>query len=137
MEEKIPVRWQIGFRQARGSSYFSNAATKAKKMGAVLINGKNVVSRGYNMFTKTHPEYQDIDEDGTDFLRSSHAELMALVRRKHHDVNNLTMYVWRSLDDGTPANSRPCKICMKLLKEFGVKRVRFINEEGRFVEEKL
>jgi deoxycytidylate deaminase len=137
MEENIPERWKIGFRQARGSSYLSNARMTSKRMGAVLVNGKNVVSRGYNMFTKSHPEFQDIDEEGEDFLRNSHAELMALVRRKHHDVNNLTMYVWRSLDDGTPANSRPCRICMKLIKEFGVKRVRFIDDSGNFVEEKL
>ena len=133
----MPERWALGFRQARTSSNSSNARMVSKRMGAVLINGKNVVSKGYNTFSKTHPEYQDIDEEGEDFLRNIHGELMALVRRKHHDINNLTMYVYRELDDGTPSFSRPCHICMKLIKEFGVKRVRFIDEIGNFVEEKL
>lgn len=129
--------WSTGFKSAKEATELSNAGVKSRKMGAALSAGGRIVSIGYNTFGKSHPEFTDIDCDGNDFLRNSHAELMALVRRKHHGAKNLVMYIYRELDDGTPANSRPCKFCMKLIKEFGVKKIRYVNDKGDYIEERL
>jgi hypothetical protein len=133
----MKTSWETGFRAAKDSAKLSNGRVTAKKTGSALMSGNKVVSIGYNIFGKTHPSYQDIDEDGEDFLRNSHAELMCLVRRRHHDSRNLTIYIWRELDNGLPANSRPCKFCRKLIKEYGVRKIRFIDEGGQFVEERI
>jgi deoxycytidylate deaminase len=130
--------WEYGFKIARRASLMAIAPRKNYQMGSALINGKNVVSTGYNIYGKTHPEYTDKEDDTLlDFCRNIHAEMMALAKRRHHSVNNLTMYTYRELADGTPAESTPCLICRKVMKQFGVKRIRYIDQEGSFMEEKL
>ena len=129
--------WSTGFKAARDASKNSNAHMISKRMGAALLNGRCVLSTGYNIFKKSHPEYRDIDDEGEDFCRNSHAELMALVRRKHHNVNNLTMYVYRELENGNPGCSKPCRFCMKLIRDFGVRKIRYYSEKGEYIEERL
>lgn len=129
--------WVRGFEYAKKASLKSNSKVTSKKLGAALMSGNKLLSVGYNIFGKSHPIYQDTDEEGNDFLRNTHAELMCLTQRKHYEDRNLTLYVYRESDSGHYACSRPCRICMKLLESHSIKRVRFINELGNFEENKI
>lgn len=133
----LPKSWRQGFEVARATSFLSNAPTESKKMGAALFASSTLLSVGYNIYDKTHPLYTDRNENGEEFCRNTHAELMAITKRKHLNNNGLIMYVYREIQSGVPAHSRPCKICMKILQEFGVKKIRYISKNGIFVEEKI
>lgn len=50
-----------------------------------------------------------------------HAEALALSRVAN--PRGATIYVGRILSDGTPALSKPCSACEKLIKSLGVKKV--------------
>lgn len=133
----IPKSWNRGFEVAKAASLLSNSPTVSKKMGAALFNRNNLISIGYNIYDKTHPLYVGRDKQGIDFCYNTHAELMAITRRRHYNNGSLILYVYRETQNGELACSRPCKICSKVIKEFGVKRVRFIDEQGQFIEEKI
>lgn len=129
--------WISGFDVARATSLLSNAPTEAKRMGAALYSGSTLLSVGYNVYDKTHPRYVDIDDVGEEFCRNTHAELMALTRRKHRADKRLILYIYRETKDGNPAHSKPCSVCMKIIKEYGVKRIRYVGKNGEFLEKKI
>lgn len=130
-------RWDRGFEVARAASNHSSAPYRRTKMGAALFCGPNLLSVGFNVYTKSHPVVK-MHKGDKPFLHNIHAEQLALIKRKHYDHNgNLTMYVWRETQDGKPGMSKPCDMCEHLLREAGISKVRYINEDGSWEELKL
>lgn len=135
-EANLSSSWYTGFNLARNAIYHTtNNEENNFNVGAALFSGNRPISIGYNIYEKTHPEYIDIDETGKEFCRNTHAELMALTRRKHRDNNNLILYVYRETKGEEIATSEPCSFCKKIIKEFNVKKVRFIKDQ-KFIEVK-
>ena len=136
-QSQIPTSWESGFNLAKNAILHNENNEKNNfNVGAALFSGNKAISIGYNIYQKSHPLYVDTEDNGEEFCKSTHAELMALARRKHYDNRNLILYVYRETKAGVPATSEPCSICKKIIKEFNVKKVRYINKEGMFVEEK-
>lgn len=100
------------------------------KVGAALFAKSTLLSIGFNTYDVTHPDSYRNHE----FHRNIHAEHRAIIKRRHYENGNLIMYVWRERADGSPGNCRPCHTCQTLLRDAGVKRVRFINSAGKFEE---
>lgn len=132
---QIPKSWQKGFDAAKAASLHSNSIQKSKQIGAALYSGNRLLSIGYNLFFKTHPQYK-IKKKGETVHKNTHAEWMALLKRQYYEDTNLILYVYRESAKGNPACSRPCEVCESMLQLAGVSRVRFIDEEGNFKEEK-
>jgi deoxycytidylate deaminase len=85
--------------------------------GAVIVRNKDIVSVGINRL-------MGFDQTLTRFglVYSLHSEMDAI--RKEHDIpNNSTMYVARS----KYRSSKPCEICMRVIKKTNIKRVVFSN----------
>jgi deoxycytidylate deaminase len=121
--------WKRGFDAAKAASEYSDGIRTGRKMGAALFSGAKLISIGFNLYNKTHPE--------SGHLKKVHAEQSALLKRRHYDnSNNLTMYVWRSTSLG-PSCSKPCPMCESLMSLAGVGRVRYIDQNGNFKEMKL
>lgn len=105
-------------------------------MGAALFSGSRLVSLGFNVYYKSHPDHLIHGLDKRHY-ENIHAEQSALIKRKHYEDNNLIMYVWRESSNGDPAISKPCPMCVSLMKHGGVRRVRYIEEDGSWAEMKL
>lgn len=88
------------------------------KIGCVICSPKPI-SVGFNK-TKTHPRYANPDRS---IRRALHAEVSAVISAGKESIQGGTAYIYRELQDGTPATARPCKHCMGILREFGVTKI--------------
>lgn len=123
-----------GMEVALAAASLSNAPRTALRMGAALYSGPRLLSIGANTYGKTHPDSANTRE----FCRNTHAEMGALLKRKHYDGDSrLTLYVARQKANGHLACSEPCENCKRLAKIAGVKRVCFLDEQGKVKETKL
>lgn len=100
-------------------------------MGKFLIKATitdksgNVLSTANNSYSKTHPLQarfaRDVGKPDSIFL---HAEIAALIRLnnscKPHKIT-----VERYHKNGSPANARPCRICEKAIKHYGIKYIEY------------
>lgn len=98
------------------SKKFSVTAIIYDKRGRVL-------SVGSNSYIKTHPmQAEHARRAGEPEKIYLHAEIHAITRcvdlKKAH-----RLVVFRYLEDGSPADARPCKICRSAIKETGIKIV--------------
>ena len=123
-------RWARGFNIAKAASKHSNGKTTSHKMGAAMFSGNILISIGFNKWGMTHPKSREFSRENP-HDKNIHAELAAVLKRQHYDNNNqLTVYVHRENIDGTPVCSKPCENCAFLMKEAGVRRVRYYDVEG-------
>lgn len=124
------MNWTRGFSAARAASLNSVAPRHARRVGAALFSGSVILSIGHNTYSHGHPKALK--------LGNIHAEHRALLRRQHYDPRgNLVLYVYRETADGRQANSRPCDNCLELMKEAGVRIVRFIDIHRKPCELKI
>lgn len=115
----------------------------AQHLGAVVVEGKTIISTGFNT-QKTNPTqhrynfYRNFNHPEKS-IPKCHAEVSALnhlIGKKDIDWNNVSIYVYREWKDGSPACSRPCVACSKLIKDLGIKNIYFIDEEGNYCKER-
>lgn len=84
---------------------------------AIVLDKKNrIVSEAANSYTKTSPKMAyAANKVGLPEKICLHSEALALFRDKNR--LGVKLIVVRVLADGTPANSKPCKVCEFLIKE--------------------
>lgn len=91
-----------------------NSYCERRKVGALLIKDKMIISDGYN---GTPSGFENVCEDEFDKTKSYvlHAEANAItkVARSHNSSDGATLYVTAS----------PCIECAKLIIQAGIKRV--------------
>lgn len=144
MFENLPKSWKRGFEAAAAASEYSNGNHPGERMGAALYSGSVQVSLGFNIYNKTHPVSQHLSKNvskiGQKYNGSIHAEMSALIKRRHYNDSNQIIYVYRHKNINGKiclANSMPCKICQDYLKLARVKIARYINDDGTFAEMKI
>ncbi|MDR0422609.1 MAG: dCMP deaminase family protein [Proteiniphilum sp.] len=93
-----------------------NSYCKRRKVGALLVKDKMIISDGYN---GTPSGFENVCEDENDITKPYvlHAEANAItkVARSNNSSNGATLYV----------TSSPCIECAKLIIQAGIKRVVF------------
>lgn len=116
---------------------------KGPHIGAVVVNGKAVISTGYNS-NKTRPlqHRYNIYRNFQNFpgsTASQHAEIAAIspLIGKEIDWSKVSIFVYRELKNGNKACSRPCPSCMHLIKDLGIKNIYYIDEVGNYAWEKV
>ena len=63
--------------------------------------------------------------------KTMHAEMSAVFKAlKREDIGGSTIVVYRETKDGQMAMSRPCSVCMKILKSVGVKSAIYTSTDG-------
>lgn len=91
-----------------------NSYCKRRKVGALLVKDKMIISDGYN---GTPSGFENICEDENDTTKPYvlHAEANAItkVARSNNSSNGATLYV----------TSSPCIECAKLIIQAGIRRV--------------
>jgi len=95
---------------------FSITASIYDKRGRLLSKGKN-------SYTKTHPiQKYYAAEAGLPQKQFLHAEIHAIIKckfiKKAHKI-----VVHRYTQSNDPATAKPCKICMKAIKDAGIRYI--------------
>ena len=135
-EKSIVTRDKRFFESARAISYVSNFHNA--HIGCVFVKHGKVISSGVNS-TKTHPLQKKYNiyrftEDTT--KHSIHAEISAYINalKFTNDFSDVTVYVYRETKNGNIAMARPCNSCMHLLKDIGVRTIKYTTEYGYATE---
>lgn len=120
------------FRWARKK--FAESLHPDFKMGAAIHQGKKkVIGVGCNDADRTHPKITQ----HLPFAQTVHAELAAIMDVKNKEsLKGATMVVYREKKDGSLGMSRPCPSCMRLLKQYGFKKIIYTTDQG-YAEEKI
>ena len=92
---------------------------KRKKVGAIIVKNKMIISDGYNGTPSGFNNACENDNGETHWY-VLHAEANAILKtaRSTHDCSGATLYLTMS----------PCRECSKLIHQSGITRLVFINE---------
>ena len=96
-------------------------------LAAILRRKKQVIRIGVNS-DKTHPAYKRYYPDGSS-AACMHAEMDALRFSKPGD----TLEVLRFRPSGY-GMAKPCSRCMAVIREKGIRKLRYTNSEGEWEE---
>ena len=106
----------------------SGVGMKSKfRLGAILVHKNSIVSIGTNSY-KTHPLMAARTE--WPFL---HAEQHAIIRAGVDNCEGLDLYIARVLKNNDLAMSKPCDVCIELIKDVGIKNVYYSTNAKKFV----
>jgi len=96
------------------------------RIGAVIANKKPIVF-GANL-AKTHPLYAN-ELNG---VYSIHAEVKAVLNalNRNCDIRGADIWVYREKADGSVGTAKPCKHCMAVLIESGIRRIYYSDEKS-------
>ena len=121
------------FEAAKAVSTMSNF--DRVHIGCVVTEGSHrIVSSGFNS-TRTHPIQKQLNKERFSIEttnHSLHAEVSALLplMKKDTDFSRIEIYTHRNFKDGRLALAKPCRSCMKLIKDLGVKKIWFTTNDG-------
>lgn len=126
-----------GIETAKAAALYSDGLSGGRKLGAALFAGSKLVSIGFNTYSKSRPG-NEFHNQGNSYCKSIHAEQTALLKyRKHYtNINTIpkfTLYVVRYTNNGSKGCSKPCPMCQKFMREFGINEVVYFNLDG-FIE---
>ena len=103
------------------------------KLVAAIFN-KKPVSVAYNDLKKTHP----LTAKGyKGYLARTHAEIRCIRNTPPSCLKGATIVVARANDCSHLQMARPCSICMKIIREVGIKKIIYSDNNGNFIEERL
>ena len=130
----------------RHKAYFDAACAVSKlsdfpriKIGCVAVYKHRIISSGYNK-TKTHPLQKRVnkyrfDADTNHTIHSEIDCLSQLIGRNDIDFKDVSLYICRTLADGSLGTCRPCSGCMALIRELGIRHIYYTNEDSYIYEE--
>lgn len=113
------------------------------RVGAVVVDGNRIISTGHNSNKTSTIQYRyNFYRFGQsyNYLAKLHAEIAALsplLNRKDINWNHVSLYVYRELKNGTISCARPCKACLKLIKDLGIRYIYYSDWDGSFVKEEV
>lgn len=96
--------------------------SKKFQVTAIIYDKRGkVLSVGNNSYIKTHPlQAEHARRAGEPYKIYLHAEVHAITRC--HDIAKAhRIAIFRYLEDGSPADARPCKVCCSALKAANIK----------------
>lgn len=113
-------------------SYITQAVQQAEKSwhsnfrhGAVLIQGRSLLSTGYNKPLISNKVFKSIHAE---MSAIKNAKCMKCTKRQKNI--NLIMYVVRINKSGNLCSSKPCNKCQSIMKTFGVHSCYYSTKQG-------
>ena len=120
------------FRAARSVAELSDHPKH--KVGAIVVLKHRIISSGFNSNIKTHPLQKKYNQYrfSADSPHKCHAELSALLPliKEGKNLSGASIYVYRQHKNEILACARPCRSCMELIKDCGIKRIFYTTEDG-------
>jgi dCMP deaminase len=117
LEEKR-IRYDLAYLRL-ALSWAELSQCSRKKVGAIIVKNKMIISDGYNGAPSGFPNACE-DENGETHWYVLHAEANAILKvaKSTNNMDGATLYLTHS----------PCKDCSKLILQSGVKRLVYIHE---------
>ena len=110
----------------------NNYPHKHSKHACVLTYNNVIISQGINInlknqFTKNYNE-----------LKCLHAEAVSIMRaiRKHYNIIK-KCELWVCRNNKLSKSSRPCQMCMKIIRAFGISIIHYTDSSGNWKTEYL
>lgn len=111
------------FRMAKKAMTFSDSRYR---LGACILSKRKVISIGFNQMMRFHPLVRKYDQ-----FDAIHAEVSAILRIKNKELlRDSVMVVYREDKSGKLAMAKPCKVCQKIMKDFGISKAIFTTGSG-------
>ena len=122
------------FDIAKKVSELSTFHRKNVKIGCLIVSGHRIISSGYNA-DKTNPiqkKYNRLrfSEETPHRLHAEIAALLPLLNNKDIDFSKVKIFTYREKADHSLGKSRPCKSCMALIKDLGIKHIYYTTDDG-------
>lgn len=136
--DNLSKRERAFYATAKDISMLSNHRAR---LGCIVVDKHRIISSGCNSKTKCHPLQIELDNQffpGYENKGPIHAETAALLPliRRRVDLTGATLYLYREDRNGNLAPSRPCARCMTLIRELGIKQIKYTTSDG-FATEKI
>ncbi|MFW6014803.1 MAG: hypothetical protein ACOCRK_00025 [bacterium] len=104
------------------------------KIGCVVFDGKRILGSGHNkkgVCGKIPPKYRNEND-------SIHAEQMAILNVPNWDkLSGVSLITVRINRKNGFAMSKPCDMCMSMIKHVGIKEIYYTTYAGEIVKEKI
>ena len=122
------------FDIAKKVSELSTFHRKNVKIGCLIVSGHRIISSGYNS-DKTNPiqkKYNRLrfSEETPHRLHAEVSALLPLLNNKDIDFSKVKIFTYREKADHSLGTSRPCKSCMALIKDLGIKNIYYTTDDG-------
>lgn len=122
------------FDIAKKVSELSTFHRKNVKIGCLIVSGHRIISSGYNS-DKTNPiqkKYNRLrfSEETPHRLHAEISALLPLLNNKDIDFSKVKIFTYREKADHSLGKSRPCKSCMALIKDLGIKHIYYTTDDG-------
>jgi len=116
-EQKL-IRYDVAYLRL-ALSWAELSQCSRKKVGAIIVKDKMIISDGYNGAPSGFPNACE-GENGETLWYVLHAEANAILKvaKSTNNIDGATLYLTHS----------PCKDCSKLILQSGVKRLVYIHE---------
>ena len=114
-------RWQGQVQRALSKIHHQNW-----RLVAMVVNKKKPISIATNNPNKSHPDITLYD-----CHRMAHAEPLAIQRARKNNISGADLYIWRWGHDERWRLAKPCKLCMRVIENSGIKRVFYTTNEGK------
>ena len=98
------------------------------RVGAALMNGNQMVSKGRNHFKKSHTQSKTI-------YNGIHAEFNCLYGLDPSKCRGRSLFVVRLTPTGVKSMARPCVGCLSLLRKYGVRVFYYTDYNGKVIRE--
>lgn len=99
--------------------------------GAVVYKRKNIIQSGRNQYCAMNR----IRHFNSKRIWSVHAEMNALAGLPRHMTKNADIVVVRVNKNGDIVNSKPCDICMGLIRSAQIRKVLYSTDDGTIKSE--
>lgn len=123
------------------TTYYLNIAAQValrstcvrRQYGAVIVQGDEIISTGYNGSARGEPNCCDVGEcwreadkiphgEQYEKCKSVHAEANAIISAARRDMIGATLYL-AGIENGKRFPAEPCEMCQRLIKQAGIARV--------------
>jgi len=110
----------------------ANKSELRAKIGCIAVVSGKIVARGYNT-------YQTHSKDGLiRHVCSCHAEISVLRKCLKQNIRRkINLYVIRITHAGYFACSAPCLQCTEVMRDFNIKNITYIAENGDTIKQKF
>lgn len=111
-----------------------------RNYGAAITKNNKIVSTGYNGSPRRIANCIDIGTctreknnipkgSNYELCEAVHAEQNAMLQGIPSEMEDATIYIFGTESNGSIADSRPCLLCNRMLKNVGIKRVVCYNDQ--------
>ena len=138
---KVRVKKTLKFlKDARNCAELSTCLRR--QYGAVIVKGDRQVSSGYNGSARGCEHCTELgycwreknnvpSGERYEECEAIHAEQNAMYRCDWEVMQGATLFIY-GMENGTPIDSRPCKICERHIRTNGIAKVVCGNKDGSF-----